>query len=126
MNRRDFLALLAKGGAAAVALATVGMDPELVGWEPGRKAFSLPASMSFHDGFFNLGDIVTIDGHFIKQGDLILPDLQKYVVTGVQEHYVELVPPPRTVGINSGGWIAPKKRTRHLPWHPPVKRDRRG
>lgn len=36
-------------GTAAVAIATA-VDPELVGWEPGKKAFGLPAQKMFEPG----------------------------------------------------------------------------
>lgn len=47
MDRRQFLRRLTVG-AASVALATV-VDPELLDWKPGQKAFSLPPVKRFDD-----------------------------------------------------------------------------
>lgn len=76
MNRRGFFSAL-----AAVA-ATAALDPEALLWKPG-KLISIPKPVVITPGFFNLGDIITFEGHY----DDKTGELRKYIVMAAGESF---------------------------------------
>ncbi len=90
MNRRGFFSAI-----AAVA-ATAAMDPERLLWVPGKLISipkALPSLFVATPEMFQLGDIITFAGVYVKDPRTrrsVPPVLQKYVVTAAGRSFSDI------------------------------------